>query len=115
MTAEALSHKFQRLGVAAGVSRPALHRLRHGVAAYLVDQGKLFKAQARLGHRDPTTTLRHYSHAVALDDEDVADDLDRVLNDESRSSNRPPPVNKLVARPTRPSYTNNLQSGREDL
>jgi len=82
MTAEALSHKFHRLGVAAGVARPALHRLRHGVATHLVDQGKLLKAQARLGHRDPTTTLRHYSHAVALDYEDVADDLDRLLNGE---------------------------------
>jgi integrase len=46
----------------------------------LVDQGRLLKAQARLGHRDPATTLRHYSHATALDDTDVADELDRPLN-----------------------------------
>jgi integrase len=79
-TADALSHKFRRLGVAAGVADPALHRLRHGVATHLVDSGKVLKAQARLGHRDPSTTLRHYSHAVALDDEDVADELDSLLN-----------------------------------
>ena len=72
MTADALSHKFRRLGLAAGVANPALHRLRHGVATYLVNGGKLLKAQARLGHRDPSTTLRHYSHATPLDDEDVA-------------------------------------------
>ena len=81
MTADALSHKFRRLGRSAGVENPALHRLRHGVATHLVEKGKLLKAQARLGHRDPSTTLRHYSHAVPLDDLDVADELDRVLND----------------------------------
>ena len=81
MTADALSQKFRRLGRSAGVENPALHRLRHGVATHLVEKGKLLKAQARLGHRDPSTTLRHYSHAVPLDDLDVADELDQVLND----------------------------------
>ena len=81
LTADALSHKFRRLGDAAGVERPALHRLRHTVATHLVANGQLLKAQARLGHRDPTTTLRHYAHAVALHDEDIADNLDQLLND----------------------------------
>lgn len=80
MSADSLSHKFRTLGRVAGVEAPALHRLRHDVATHLVDQGKILKAQARLGHRDPATTLRHYSHAVALHDEDVADDLDVLLN-----------------------------------
>jgi len=80
VTADALSHKFGRLGQEAGVANPALHRLRHGVATHLVDGGKLLKAQSRLGHRDPSTTLRHYPHAVPLDDEDVADELDDLLN-----------------------------------
>ena len=80
MTAGALSRRLTRLGKAAGVEHAALHRLRHGVATYLVDQGRLLKAQARLGHRDPATTLRHYSHATPLDDSDVADQLDRFLN-----------------------------------
>lgn len=80
MTAGTLSHRFRRLGQLAQVSQPALHRLRHGVATHLVDNGKLLKAQARLGHRDPSTTLRHYSHTSLLDDQDVADELDAVLN-----------------------------------
>jgi len=80
LTASALSHRVRRLGIAAGVQAAALHRLRHGVATHLVDEGKLLKAQARLGHRDPSTTLRHYSHAVALDDEQIADELERLLN-----------------------------------
>jgi integrase len=80
VTADALSHEFRRLGEEAGVASPALHRLRHGVATHLVDEGKLLKAQLRLGHRDPSTTLRHYSHATPLDDEDIADELDLLLN-----------------------------------
>lgn len=45
VTADALSHKFRRLGIAAGVERPALHRLRHGVATHLVNEGKVLKAR----------------------------------------------------------------------
>jgi len=80
MTAGALSHRFRRLGEMAGVSQPALHRLRHSVATHLVDNGKLLKAQARLGHRDPATTLRHYSHVTLLDGVEIADELDSALN-----------------------------------
>jgi integrase len=80
LTADALSHRLARLAPASGVEHPALHRLRHSVATYLVDHGRLLKAQARLGHRDPATTLRHYSHATPLDDTDIADELDGLLN-----------------------------------
>lgn len=89
ITAEALSHRFRRLGHAAGVEQPALHRLRHGVATYLVGTGKILKAQARLGHRDAATTLRHYSHATPLDDQDIADDLDTLLNQHQSGPARP--------------------------
>jgi hypothetical protein len=51
-----------------------------------LDHGQLLKAQARLGHGDPATTLRHYSHATPLDDADVADELDRLLNDLAQST-----------------------------
>jgi hypothetical protein len=37
-------------------------------------------SQARLGHRGPAITLRHYSHVVPLDDTDVADELDHLNN-----------------------------------
>ncbi len=78
--ADLLSHRFDRLRRAAGVPDAALHRLRHSVGTHLVSEGKLLKAQGRLGHRDPVTTLRHYAHATPLDDQDVADDLDEILN-----------------------------------
>jgi site-specific recombinase XerC len=86
LTADALSRRLTRLGQAAGVEHAGLHRLRHGVATYLMDHGRLLKAQARLGHRDPATTLRHSSHATPLDDADVADQLDRLLNDLAQST-----------------------------
>lgn len=57
------------------------HRFRHSVATSLVEDGKILRAQARLGHRDPSTTLRHYAHATALDVLDVADGIDRRLNE----------------------------------
>jgi hypothetical protein len=47
-TAGALSRRLARLGAASGVLYAALHRLRHGVATYLVDQELPLKAQARL-------------------------------------------------------------------
>ena len=38
------------------------------------------KAQALLGDRGPGTTLRHYAHAMPLDDLDVPDAGDLILN-----------------------------------
>jgi integrase len=75
-----LAARFERLRAFAGVPDAALHRLRHTVAVVLVAEGKLLAAQHRLGHRDLSTTLRHYGWAQAPDDTDVADHLDRVLN-----------------------------------
>jgi len=49
------------------------------VATFLVGRGELLRAQQRLGHRDPSTTLRNYAHALPLEDEAVADDLDELL------------------------------------
>jgi len=82
--ADLLSHRFCRLREAANLPDAALHRFRHSVATHLVENGELLKAQARLGHRDPATTLRHYAHATPLDDLDVADAIDQRLNELSR-------------------------------
>jgi integrase len=79
--ADLLSHRFSRLREAAELPDAALHRFRHSVATHLVADGKLLKAQARLGHRDPATTLRHYAHATPLDDLDIADEIDEMLNE----------------------------------
>jgi integrase len=79
LTAGALSHWFAQVGEEAGLSGASLHRLRHTVATFLVGRGELLKAQQRLGHRDPSTTLRNYAHALPLEDEGIADDLDKML------------------------------------
>jgi hypothetical protein len=47
----------------------------------LVEDGNILIAPAQLVHRDAGTTLRHYAHATPLDDVDVADELDRRLNE----------------------------------
>jgi integrase len=79
--ASLLPHRFVKLRDSAGLSDAALHRFRHEVATSLVEDGKILKAQARLGHRAAATTLRHYAHATPLDDVDVADEFDRRLNE----------------------------------
>lgn len=78
--ADLLSHRFERLRTTAGVPDASLHRLRHSVGTQLVNSGKILQAQARLGHRDAATTLRHYAHALPLDDDSIADAIDEALN-----------------------------------
>jgi len=79
LTAGALGHWFAELACAAEVPGATLHRLRHSVATFLVGRGELLRAQQRLGHRDPSTTLRNYAHAMPPEDETVADDIDEML------------------------------------
>ncbi len=79
LTAGALGHWFAELARTAEVPGATLHRLRHSVATFLVGRGELLRAQQRLGHRDPSTTLRNYAHALPLEDEAVADDIDERL------------------------------------
>ncbi len=57
-----------------------LHGLRHTVATALVADGHLLQAQQRLGHKDASTTLRQYCHALPLHDEDVANRLEALLS-----------------------------------
>jgi integrase len=82
-----------RLREQAGVTEATLHRFRHTAATYLVGRGKILKASSRLGHRDPSTTLRNYTDALPLDDQDAADELDRLYNprdtDAPRRASRP--------------------------
>ena len=79
LSAGALSHWFAELCAEARVPGVSLHRLRHTVATFLVGRGDLLHAQQRLGHRDASTTLRNYAHALPLEDGSVADDIDEML------------------------------------
>lgn len=66
------SHWFAAFTRRHGHGDVTLHRLRHTVAAALVDHGKLLRAQQRLGHRDASTTLRQYCHALPMEALEVA-------------------------------------------
>lgn len=77
---EVLGHRFEAVRDAAGVPDATLHRLRHSVATFLVSQGKILEAQERLGHADPATTLREYSHVLPGRDGVVADAINDHLN-----------------------------------
>jgi integrase len=79
LTTSGLGHWFAELRDVAGLEGVSLHRLRHTVATYLVGRGDLLQAQQRLGHRDASTTLRNYAHAMPLEDQEVADDIDEML------------------------------------
>ena len=80
LTAGALGHWFAELCAEADLVGVSLHRLRHTVATFLVGRGELLRAQHRLGHRDPSTTLRNYAHALPLEDGEVSDDIDAMLS-----------------------------------
>ena len=58
---------------ALGVRRLTLHSARHSWATWALQAGKNPKwVSDQLGHADPTTTLRHYAHAMPEDDEDLS-------------------------------------------
>lgn len=78
LTTGCAGHWFTDLADRAGHPDVTLHRLRHTVATVLVGQGDILQAQQRLGHRDASTTLRMYSHAVPLTDADAAERLDAL-------------------------------------
>ena len=78
--AERLSHRFDRVKAEAGIAQASLHRFRHSVATYLVGRGLLLAAQYRLGHGHLGTTARHYTHATALGDDAVADEINDLLD-----------------------------------
>jgi integrase len=79
LTAGAMSHWFAALCEEAGLPGVTLHRLRHTIATFLVGRGDLLRAQQRLGHRDASTTLRNYAHALPLEDLEAADGIDEML------------------------------------
>jgi integrase len=78
LTTSCAGHWFIELTAAAGNPDVTLHRLRHTVATVLVGRGDLLQAQHRLGHRDASTTLRIYAHALPLTDADAAEALDNL-------------------------------------
>jgi uncharacterized protein (DUF433 family)/integrase len=76
---DTLGHWFAAFTRRHGHPDVCLHRLRHTVATVLVADGQLLQAQQRLGHREASTTLRQYCHALPLNDVEAADHLEALL------------------------------------
>jgi integrase len=56
------------------------HDLRHTVASLLLSKGHSLKAVSqRLGHANPTMTLRVYAHTMPNDDAKLAEGLARMM------------------------------------
>jgi integrase len=74
-----VSDSWARLSRRAGL-RVRFHDLRHAHASYLLAAGLPVPAvAARLGHADPSTTLRTYAHALAGQDRTAADAIGELL------------------------------------
>ena len=72
-----MGHWFAALCDEAGLPGVRLHL--HTVATFLVGRRDRPRAQQRLGHRDASTTLWNYAHALPLEVLDAADGIDAML------------------------------------
>ncbi len=71
---------FTRVRDSLGLDHVRLHDLRHFTATQLIGAGVDVRTVAgRLGHSDPSVTLRVYSHALEERDRAAADVIGRVL------------------------------------
>jgi len=80
MPCTVLAELFRAFARRHGHGEVTLHGLRHTVATALVVEGHLLQAQQRLGHKDASTTLRQYCHAMPLHDQEIADRLEVLLS-----------------------------------
>ena len=63
-----------------------LHDLRHWSATHAIAGGHNVRSvAARLGHSDPTTTMRTYAHALEGLDQGIADTVAGVLDREAET------------------------------
>lgn len=71
---------FMRVRDSLGLKQVRLHDLRHFTATQLIGAGVDVRTVAgRLGHSDPSLTLRVYSHAIEERDRAAAAIMGRVL------------------------------------
>src|SRR5262249_27092269 len=75
-----LRRVFRPLAQRAGLPALRFHDLRHAHVIMLLSQGCSLKALSqRLGHANPTMTLRVYAHVLPTDDQALASRLDGLL------------------------------------
>jgi integrase len=77
---DSVSQYVGRLCRRLGIPKIHLHSLRHFAASQLISAGVDVRTVAgRLGHSDPSVTLKVYSHAIEARDREAAAILGRVL------------------------------------
>ncbi len=72
--------EFHKKQVEAGMEQIRLHDLRHSHASWLLNQNlPIIVISKRLGHKNPSTTLRIYSHLMPGSERLAADKIESVL------------------------------------
>ena len=67
-----------------------IHSLRHTNATLLINSGiPITTISARLGHANPSTTTKIYTHAIQAADAAAADALDNIFTGKSNQQNQP--------------------------
>lgn len=82
-----MSHRWARLRAEYDLDEVKLHHLRHFMASQMLAAGVDVRTVAnRLGHANPTTTLRVYAHLIPEADRAAADDLGQLLDPPPRTA-----------------------------
>ena len=72
--------KLQKLLATLGIPKAGLHAFRHGNATALISEGEDIRTvAARLGHSDPSITLKVYAHASREHSRKMANKLGSIL------------------------------------
>ena len=82
---------FRKFADAHGFQGLTFHGLRHVHATILLQHNvDLQSVSSRMGHADPSVTLRAYADAMPARDQDAAADMDRLLLSASADPDAPP-------------------------
>jgi integrase len=78
---DTLSRDWWRATLALGLPRVRFHALRHSSASALIAAGlDVGAVSRRLGHADPSITLRVYTHQFTASDAEAAAAIERAIN-----------------------------------
>ncbi|MBP3872643.1 MAG: site-specific integrase, partial [Lachnospiraceae bacterium] len=81
-----LLNEFKRVARAAGLEPIRIHDLRHSHASMLIDMGvPITEISKRLGHKNPSVTLRVYSHMYGSKERNIAQKIDGLFDPDDAS------------------------------
>ena len=96
---------FRRFADAHGFEGVTFHHLRHTHASILLANNiDVVAVSSRMGHSDPSVTLRTYAHAIPRRDQDAARTFDRLFSAQLPADPSPsPPADPSLSSPADPS------------